>query len=94
VRELFSRLRENLVYTQNTVGALHNGADVTIASGCSKRPSSSFVVCLVHLVYLVQANKQDKPNKPNKRDRPDRPNRPNEQDRLADFFSILLGHEE
>jgi hypothetical protein len=27
---------------------------------------------------------------PNK---PDRPNRPNEQDRLADFFSILLGYE-
>ena len=57
------------------------------------------VVCLVHLVSLVclvglvQPNKQDKPNKPNKRDRRDRPNRPdrpNEQDRPADFFSILL----
>ena len=35
-------------------------------------------VCLVHLVSLMQPNK------------PDRPNRPNEQDRLADFFSILL----
>ena len=34
--------------------------------------------CLVHLVRLIQPNK------------PDRPNRPNEQDRLADFFSILL----
>ena len=33
---------------------------------------------LVYLVGLVQ---------PNRRDRPDRPN---EQDRLADFFSILL----
>ena len=47
-------------------------------------------VYLVHLVYpdsLVQPNKQDKPNKPLKRDRP---NRANEQDRLADFFSILL----
>jgi hypothetical protein len=33
---------------------------------------------LVHLVSLMQPNK------------PDRPNRPNEQDRLADFFSILL----
>jgi len=39
------------------------------------------LVDLVHLVYLVglvQPKKQDKPNKPNK------------QDRLADFFSILL----
>jgi hypothetical protein len=34
--------------------------------------------CLVHLVSLIQPNK------------PDRPNRPNEQDRLTDFFSILL----
>jgi len=51
------------------------------------------LVCFVHLVYpvsLVQPNKQDKPNKPIKRDRPDKPNRPHEQDRLADFFSILL----
>ena len=32
----------------------------------------------VCLVSLVQPNK------------PDRPNRPHEQDRLADFFSILL----
>ena len=35
-----SWLWENLGYTQNTVGTLHNGADVTIASGCSKRLSS------------------------------------------------------
>ena len=35
-------------------------------------------VCLVYPVSLMQPNK------------PDRPNRPNEQDRLADFFSILL----
>jgi hypothetical protein len=35
-------------------------------------------VYLVFLVHLVQPNKQDKPNKPN------------EQDRLADFFSILI----
>jgi hypothetical protein len=52
------------------------------------------LVSLVHLVYpvsLVQPNKQDKPNKPIKRDRP---NRPNEQDRLADFFSILLTERE
>src|SRR3989442_15430004 len=54
------------------------------------------LVCFVYLVHLVcpvslvQPNKQDKPKKPIKRDRPDRPNRPNEQDRLADFFSILL----
>jgi hypothetical protein len=39
---------------------------------------SSCLVCLVHLVSLIQPNK------------PDRPNRPNEQDRLTDFFSILL----
>ena len=48
------------------------------------------LVCLVHLVYpvsLVQPSKQDKLNKSIKRDRP---NRPNEQDRLTDFFSILL----
>jgi hypothetical protein len=38
---------------------------------------SSCLVCLVHLVSLIQPNK------------PDRLNRPNEQDRLADFFSIL-----
>jgi hypothetical protein len=48
---------------------------------------SGYLVCLV---FLVQPKKQDQPNKPNKRDKPDRPNRPNEQDRLADFFSILL----
>jgi len=36
---------------------------------------------LVNLVGLVQPNKQD------------RPDRPNEQDRLADFFSILLNVE-
>ena len=40
--------------------------------------SGTSQVCLVHLVSLMQPNK------------PDRPNRPNEQDRLADFFSILL----
>ena len=42
---------------------------------------SGDLVCLVHLVSRVQPNK------------PDRPNRPNEQDRLADFFSILLDME-
>jgi hypothetical protein len=40
---------------------------------------SGYLVWLVHLVSLLQPNK------------PDRPNRPNEQDRLADFFSILQG---
>jgi len=50
-----------------------------------------YLVDLVHLVSFVQPNKQDKPNKPIKRDKPDKPNRPNEQDRLTDFFSILLG---
>jgi hypothetical protein len=39
---------------------------------------SGYLICLVHLVSLIQPNK------------PDRPNRPNEQDRLADFFNILL----
>ena len=39
---------------------------------------SGYLVCLVHLVSLIQPNKLD------------RPNRPNEQDRLADFSSILL----
>ena len=38
---------------------------------------SGYLVCLVHLVSLTQPIK------------PDRLNRPNEQDRLADFFSIL-----
>ena len=42
------------------------------------RTSGTSPVCLVHLVNLMQPNKLD------------RPNRPNEQDRLADFFSILL----
>ena len=39
---------------------------------------SGYLVCLVHLVSLMPPHK------------PDRPNRPHEQDRLADFFSILL----
>ena len=39
---------------------------------------SGYLVYLVHLVSLMQPNK------------PERLNRPNEQDRLADFFSILL----
>jgi hypothetical protein len=37
------------------------------------------VVCLVQLVSFIQPNKPDKPNK---------------QDRLADFFSILLETQE
>ena len=41
---------------------------------------SGYLVCLVYLVSLMQPNK------------PDKPNRPNEQDRLADFFGILLDH--
>ena len=39
---------------------------------------SGYLVCMVHLVSLFQPHK------------PDRPNRTNEQDKLADFFSILL----
>jgi hypothetical protein len=45
---------------------------------CDKPGLSGYLVCLVHLVSRFQPNK------------PDRPNRPNEQDKLADFFSILL----
>jgi hypothetical protein len=49
-------------------------------SGTAARDRARWVdmVHLVSLVSLVQPNK------------PDRPNRPNEQDRRADFFSILL----
>ena len=49
-------------------------------AGCGKTWLVCFVylVDLVYLVSFVQPNKQDKPD------------RPNEQDRLADFFSILL----
>ena len=50
------------------------------------------LVDLVYLVGLVQSNNRDRPVRPDGPDRPDRPNRPNEQDRLADFFSILLDH--
>jgi hypothetical protein len=32
------RLRGKSVYTQYTVGVLHNGADANITSGCSKGP--------------------------------------------------------
>ena len=45
-------------------------------------------VSLVHLVGLIQPNNRDRPN------RRDRSNRPHEQDRLADFFSILLGEQD
>ena len=43
------------------------------------RASGTRPVCLVHLVSLMQPNK---------------PDRPNEQDRLADFFSVLLETQE
>jgi hypothetical protein len=43
--------------------------------------SGTSPVYLVHLVSFGQPNTRDKLN---------RPNRPNEQDKLADFFSILL----
>ena len=46
------------------------------------RTSGTSPVCLVHLVSLMQPNK------------PDRPNRPNEQDRLVDFFNIMLVKQE
>ena len=52
-----------------------------------EKTMSVYLVCLVCLVCLVERNK---PNEPDRPDRPNRPNRPNEQDRLADFFSILL----
>ena len=48
-----------------------------------------YLVDLVHLVSFVQLkNQTDQTDQTNQTDRP---NRPNEQDRLADFFSILLG---
>ena len=53
--------------------------------GRTSETSPVCLVCLVHLVSLMQPNKPDRPN---------RPNRPNEQDRLADFFSILLASQE
>jgi hypothetical protein len=43
------------------------------------RASGGSPVCLVQLVSLMQ---------------PDKPDRPNEQDRLTDFFSILLETQE
>jgi hypothetical protein len=49
--------------------------------------SGTSSVCLVHLVSLVHLVYPVSLVQPNKRDKP---NRPNEQDRLADFFSILL----
>ena len=61
---------------------------------CTSETSPVYLVCLVHLVslvHLVDLVYLVSLVQPNKRDRPDRPNRPNEQDRLADFFSILLG---
>jgi len=45
---------------------------------CMSGISPVCLVFLVHLVSLMQPNK------------PDRPNKPNEQDKLADYFSILL----
>jgi hypothetical protein len=44
----------------------------------------TWLVCFVYLVDLVYLVSFVQPNKP------ERPNRPNEQDKLADFFSILL----
>jgi len=34
-------LRRNSVYTQYTIGILHNDVDANMASGCSKRPDFS-----------------------------------------------------
>ena len=56
----------------------------------TEKTISVYLVCLVCLVERNKPNEPDRPEKPEKPDRPDRPNRPNEQDRLADFFSILL----
>ena len=53
---------------------------------------SGYLVCLVHLVcfvYLVDLVHLVSFVQP--KNQTDRPNRPDEQDRLADFFSILLG---
>jgi hypothetical protein len=56
---------------------------VFLIRGVTKPGLSGYLVCLVHMVYLVDLVQ------PNNPDRPNRLNRPNEQDRLADFFSIL-----
>ena len=56
--------------------------------------SHPYLVCLVPLVSLVSwfvwLLSFFEPNQLNKQDEPNKPDRPNEQDRLADFFSILL----
>ena len=55
----------------------------------TSRTSSVYLVRLVYLVvWFLWVTQQNKPDRP---DEPDRPNRPNEPDRLADFFSSLLG---
>ena len=59
-------------------GNYFGAADLDSLHVRDKPGLSGYLVCLVHLVSLMQLNK------------PDRPNRPNEQDRLKDFFSILL----
>ncbi|TKS58635.1 MAG: hypothetical protein EWM73_03455 [Nitrospira sp.] len=48
------------------------------------------MVCLVDLVYPVGFVHRVSLVQPNTQYRPDRPNRPNEQDRLTDFFGILV----
>jgi hypothetical protein len=87
-------LKQPLGCTRNNKYTRKSGVHPPALAGCGKiipaqqhfdglhvwqKPGlSGYLVCLVHLVSLIQPNK------------PDRPNRPNEQDRLADFFSILL----
>jgi hypothetical protein len=66
---------EELAGCGNTIVACQSFDDLHV---WHKPGLSRYLICLVHLVSLIQSNK------------PDRPNRPNEQDRLADFFSILL----
>ncbi len=72
-------LRRNYLGTPERQGCKESETTGNEPAGCSTRPSSLFVgclvylVCLVHRVGLVQPNEQDKPNRPNK---PDRPNVP------------------
>jgi hypothetical protein len=75
-----NRLRENYVGTPRTSLVRTSGPSL-VCLVC--------LVCLVSLVHLVDLVYPVGLVQPNNRDRPDRPNRLNEQDRLADFFSIL-----
>ena len=58
--------------------------------GCGKT-LRVYLVCLVYLVSLVYSLSLVQPIRRDRPDRLDRPNRPHEQNKLTEFFSILLG---